>query len=99
PKGILGSLAICTVLYILVSGIFTGIMPYTKLDVSHPVGFAVDSIPGLRWMGWMINLGAVLGIASVILVSLLGRSRVFWSMSLDGLLPPWVGKIPPRFRT
>src|SRR5947208_14761356 len=65
PKGILGSLAVRTVLYILVSGILTGIMPYTKLDVSHPVGFAVDSIPGLRWMGWMINLGAVLGLAPV----------------------------------
>src|SRR3989449_1846789 len=99
PKGILGSLAICTVLYILVSSILTGIMPYTKLDVSHPVGFAVDSIPGLRWMGWMINLGAVLGLASVILVMLLGQSRVFYSMSRDGLLPPWVGKVHPRFRT
>src|SRR5256884_1252930 len=70
PKGILGSLAICTVLYILVSGILTGIMPYTKLDVSHPVGYAVDSIPGLRWMGWMINLGAVLALAAVIFVML-----------------------------
>src|SRR6266850_3086465 len=99
PKGILGSLAICTVLYILVSGILTGIMPYTKLDVSHPVGYAVDSIPGLRWMGWLINLGAVLGLASVILVMLLGQSRVFYSMSRDGLLPPWVGKVHPRFRT
>jgi APA family basic amino acid/polyamine antiporter len=99
PKGILGSLAICTVLYILVSGILTGIMPYTKLDVSHPVGFAVDNTPGLQWMGWIINLGAVLGLASVILVMLLGQSRVFYSMSRDGLLPPWVGKVHPRFRT
>ena len=98
-KGILGSLAICTVLYILVSGILTGIMPYNQLDVSHPVGFAVDSIPGLKWMGWIINLGAVLGLASVILVMLLGQSRVFYSMSRDGLLPPWVGKVHPRFRT
>src|SRR5207253_524970 len=99
PKGILGSLAICTVLYILVSGILTGIMPYTKLDVSHPVGFAVDSIPGLRWMGWMINLGAVLGLASVILVMLLGQSRVFYSMSRDGLLPPFVNRVHPKFQT
>ncbi len=99
PVGILGSLGICTVLYILVSGILTGIMPYTQLDVSHPVGYAVDSIPGLRWMGWIINLGAVLGLASVILVMLLGQSRVFYSMSRDGLLPRWVGRVHPRFRT
>jgi APA family basic amino acid/polyamine antiporter len=99
PKGILGSLAICTVLYIIVSAILTGLVPYKSLDVSHPVGFAVDSIPGLRWMGWIINLGAVLGLASVILVMLLGQSRVFYSMSRDGLLPPWVGKVHPRFRT
>lgn len=99
PVGILGSLGICTLLYILVSGILTGIMPYTRLDVAHPVGYAVDSIPGLRWMGWIINLGAVLGLASVILVMLLGQSRVFYSMSRDGLLPRWVGRIHPRFRT
>jgi APA family basic amino acid/polyamine antiporter len=99
PKGILGSLAICTVLYIIVSTILTGLVPYQSLDVSHPVGFAVDSIPGLRWMGWIINLGAVLGLASVILVMLLGQSRVFYSMSRDGLLPSWVGKVHPRFRT
>jgi APA family basic amino acid/polyamine antiporter len=99
PIGILGSLGVCTVLYILVSGILTGIMPYNQLDVSHPVGFAVDSIPGLKWMGWIINLGAVLGLASVILVMLLGQSRVFFSMARDGLLPPWVGKVHPKFRT
>jgi APA family basic amino acid/polyamine antiporter len=99
PIGILGSLGICTLLYILVSGILTGIMPYTRLDVSHPVGYAVDNTPGLQWMGWIINLGAVLGLASVVLVMLLGQSRVFYSMSRDGLLPGWVSKVHPRFRT
>ncbi|HEX4562349.1 MAG TPA: amino acid permease, partial [Gemmatimonadales bacterium] len=99
PRGILGSLAICTLLYIIVSAILTGIMPYNTLDVAHPVGFAVDSTPGLHWLGWIINLGAVLGLGSVILVMLLGQSRVFYSMSRDGLLPPWVGKVHPKFRT
>jgi APA family basic amino acid/polyamine antiporter len=99
PVGIIGSLLICTLLYIIVSAILTGLMPYTTLDVAHPVGFAVDSIPGLRWMGWIVNLGAVLGLASVVLVMLLGQSRVFYSMSRDGLLPPWVGAVHPRFRT
>ncbi|HEX5385806.1 MAG TPA: amino acid permease [Gemmatimonadales bacterium] len=99
PVGILGSLGICTLLYIVVSAILTGIMPYTMLDVSHPVGFAVDNTPGLSWMAWIINLGAVLGLASVILVMLLGQSRVFYSMSRDGLLPAWVARIHPRFRT
>ena len=99
PKGILGSLAICTLLYIIVSAILTGIMPYSTLDVAHPVGFAVDSTPGLHWLGWIINLGAVLGLGSVILVMLLGQSRVFYSMSRDGLLPPWVGHVHPKFRT
>jgi APA family basic amino acid/polyamine antiporter len=99
PVGIIGSLLICTLLYIVVSAILTGLMPYTTLDVAHPVGFAVDSIPGLHWMGWIVNLGAVLGLASVVLVMLLGQSRVFYSMSRDGLLPPWVGAVHPRFRT
>src|SRR6266853_447540 len=99
PVGIIGSLLICTLLYIVVSAILTGLVPYATLDVAHPVGFAVDAIPGLRWMGWLVNLGAVLGLASVVLVMLLGQSRVFYSMSRDGLLPPWVGAVHPRFRT
>jgi APA family basic amino acid/polyamine antiporter len=99
PVGIIGSLLICTLLYIVVSAILTGLVPYATLDVAHPVGFAVDAIPGLRWMGWIVNLGAVLGLASVVLVMLLGQSRVFYSMSRDGLLPPWVGDVHPKFRT
>src|SRR5437660_802073 len=99
PTGIIGSLLICTLLYIVVSAILTGLMPYTTLDVAHPVGFAVDSIPGLRWMGWIVNLGGGLRLASGVLVMLLGQSRVFYSVSRDGLLPPWVGKVHPRFRT
>ncbi|MDP9034772.1 MAG: amino acid permease [Myxococcota bacterium] len=99
PIGIIGSLVLCTVLYMLVSGVITGLVPYTQLDVPHPVGYAVEHVPGLHWMAWMVNLGAVLGLASVVLVLLLGQSRVFFSMSRDGLLPAWVARVHPRFRT
>jgi APA family basic amino acid/polyamine antiporter len=99
PIGIIGSLAVCTVLYMLVSGALTGMIPYTQLDVAHPVGYAVEHIPALHWMAWMVNLGAVLGLASVVLVMLLGQARVFYSMSRDGLLPEWFARVHPRFRT
>jgi len=99
PVGIIGSLAVCTVLYMLVSAALTGMIPYTELDVPHPVGYAVEHIPGMHWMAWMVNLGAVLGLASVVLVMLLGQARVFYSMSRDGLLWPWVARVHPRFRT
>jgi APA family basic amino acid/polyamine antiporter len=90
---------VCTVLYMLVSAALTGMIPYTELDVPHPVGYAVEHIPGMHWMAWMVNLGAVLGLASVVLVMLLGQARVFYSMSRDGLLWPWVARVHPRFRT
>jgi APA family basic amino acid/polyamine antiporter len=99
PIGILGSLLVCTVLYVVVSAVLTGLVPYRSLDVPHPVGYAVEVTPGLAWMGWIVDLGAVLGLGSVVLVMLLGQSRVFYAMSRDGLLPPWVGRIHPRFRT
>ncbi|HLK41053.1 MAG TPA: amino acid permease [Polyangiaceae bacterium] len=99
PVGIIGSLAVCTVLYMLVSGTLTGLVPYRELDVPHPVGYAVEHVPGMEWMAWMVNLGAVLGLASVVLVMLLGQARVFYSMSRDGLLWDWVARVHPRFRT
>ena len=99
PRGILGSLAICTVLYIVVSLILTGMVNYKTLNVPHPVGFAVEQIPSLRWMSPIVDLGAVAGLASVVMVMLLGQSRVFYSMSRDGLLPPWVGRLHPKTRT
>jgi APA family basic amino acid/polyamine antiporter len=98
PIGIIGSLLICTVLYILVSGIATGVVPYRDLDVPDPIAVAADRA-GLGWMSSLIKLGAIAGLSSVILVMLLGQSRVFWTMSKDGLLPKFVSKVHPKFHT
>jgi APA family basic amino acid/polyamine antiporter len=98
PIGIIGSLLICTVLYIIVSGIATGVMSYKELNVPDPIAVVADRA-GLGWMSSIIKLGAIAGLSSVILVMLLGQSRVFWTMSRDGLLPPFVSKIHPRFQT
>ena len=98
PIGIIGSLLICTVLYILVSAIATGIVPYRELDVPDPIAVAADRA-GLGWMATLIKIGAIAGLTSVILVMLLGQSRVFYSMSRDGLLPPFVNKVHPKFQT
>jgi basic amino acid/polyamine antiporter, APA family len=98
PIGIIGSLLICTILYILVSGIATGVMPYTELNVPDPIAVVADRA-GLGWISTFIKLGAIAGLSSVILVMLLGQSRVFYSMARDGLLPDWVNKVHPRFQT
>ncbi|HVN17339.1 MAG TPA: amino acid permease [Dongiaceae bacterium] len=98
PFGILGSLVICTVLYILVSGLLTHIVPYQQLDVPDPVVVGMRAT-GQQWATFLVELGALLGLATVMLVMLLGQSRVFYSMSRDGLLWPWASKIHPRFRT
>jgi len=98
PIGIIGSLLVCTVLYILVSGIATGVVPYTELNVPDPIAVVADRA-GLGWISSFIKLGAIAGLSSVILVMLLGQSRVFYSMARDGLLPEWVNKVHPRFQT
>jgi APA family basic amino acid/polyamine antiporter len=98
PIGIIGSLIICTVLYILVSGIATGAMSYKQLDVPDPIAVVADHV-GLGWMSQLIKLGAIAGLSSVILVMLLGQSRIFYTMARDGLLPQFVNKVHPRFRT
>ena len=98
PIGIIGSLLVCTVLYILVSGIATGVVPYQQLDVPEPIALVADHA-NMGWMARIIKLGAIAGLSSVILVMMLGQTRVFWSMSRDGLLPPFVSRVHPRFKT
>jgi len=98
PFGILGSLVICTILYILVSGLLTHLVPYTELNVPDPVVVGIRQT-GQQWATFLVELGAIAGLATVMLVMLLGQSRVFYSMSRDGLLWPWASKIHPRFRT
>jgi APA family basic amino acid/polyamine antiporter len=100
PIGILLSLAICTVLYIAVSLVLTGVVHYSKLNVPDPMAVGIDAAgPGLAWLRPFIKLGAIAGLSSVILVMLLGQPRVFYSMSRDGLLPKVFSKIHPKFRT
>jgi basic amino acid/polyamine antiporter, APA family len=98
PMGILGSLVICTILYIIVSGLLTRLVPYSELNVPDPVVVGIRTT-GQQWATFLVELGAVAGLATVMLVMLLGQSRVFYSMSRDGLLWPWASKIHPKFRT
>lgn len=100
PIGLLGSLGICTLLYIAVSLVLTGIVNYTQLNVSAPIAVAVNSLgPSLAWLVYFIKIGAIAGLSSVILVLLLGQPRIFYAMSKDGLLPPVFSTVHPKFRT
>ena len=99
PIGILGSLVVCTLLYVVVSAVLVGMVPYSELNIPAPMAYAMERIGAPWWIRVSIDVGAVLGIGSVILVMLLGQSRVFYSMSRDGLLGRWAGQVHPRFRT
>jgi len=99
PRGIIYSLGICTLLYVIVSAVMTGIVPYAKFEgVDHPVSLAL-SYAGLDWMAGIVNLGAILGMTTVMLVMLYGQTRIFFSMSRDGLLPEFLSSVHPRFQT
>jgi APA family basic amino acid/polyamine antiporter len=98
PIGILGSLAVCTVLYIVVSLILTGVVPYQKLSVPHPIALGVEAT-GQLWLATAVEVGAIAGLSSVMLVMLLGQPRIFFAMAHDGLLPPGAAKVHPRFGT
>jgi APA family basic amino acid/polyamine antiporter len=100
PIGILASLGLCTVLYVAVSLVLTGIVDYRQLGVPDPIAVGIDAAgPELAWLRPIIKIGAVAGLSSVILVMLFGQPRIFYTMSRDGLLPPIFGSVHPRYRT
>ena len=98
PIGILGSLAICSTLYVIVGFVLTGIVPFDKLNVPDPIGVGIDAAH-ISWLSAFVKLGIILGLTSVILVLLLAQPRIFRAMAHDGLLPEGAAKIHPRFRT
>lgn len=98
PIGILGSLAVSTVLYIAVAAVLTGLVPYPTLNVPDPVVQGVEAI-GLRWLSLTVEFGATVGLTTTILVLLYGQSRIFATMANDGLLPAVFARVHPRFRT
>ena len=100
PVGIMGSLAVSTVLYILVSLVLTGLVSYKKLLVPDPIAVGVDAAgPALFWLRPLVKIGAIAGLSSVVLVMLLGQPRIFYSMANDGLLPKKFAAVHPKFRT
>jgi APA family basic amino acid/polyamine antiporter len=100
PIGILGSLFFCTILYILMALVITGLAHYSTLDVPNPVYVALANAgPGLRWLNLLVSIGTLAGLGSVVLVMLMGQPRIFYSMARDGLLPPTFSRVHPRFKT
>ena len=99
PIGILASLVVCTILYVVVATVLTGMVSYKELNVAAPVALALDKYPGLHWLGYFIKGGAIAGMTSVMLVMTIAQARIFFAMSRDGLLPKFFGKVHPKFRT
>jgi basic amino acid/polyamine antiporter, APA family len=99
PIGILGSLIICTVLYIAMSAVLTGMVPYAMLNDAAPVAVALQAHPALNWLTTWVIVGALAGLTSVILVMILAQARIFLTMAHHGLIPPVFAKVHPKFRT
>jgi APA family basic amino acid/polyamine antiporter len=99
PIGILGSLVICTIIYIIVALVLTGLLPYTQLSTPKPVATALEAYASLGWLKLFVEIGAIAGLSSVILVMLMGQPRIIYSMSQDGLLPKVFAKVHPKFQT
>ena len=99
PIGILGSLAACTVIYIIVCAVLTGMLPYHLLGTDKPVATALEAYANLAWLKTAVEIGAIAGLSSVILVMMMAQPRIFYTMSRDGLLPAMFGKVHPKHRT
>lgn len=99
PIAILGSLVICTLLYIVVAGMLTGLLPYPQLATPKPVATALEAYPSLIWLKTIVEIGAIAGLSSVILVLILAQPRIFYTMSQDGLLPKFFSRLHPKHRT
>src|SRR5437867_4149874 len=97
PIGILGGLAICTVIYMIVGAVLTGMVPYTELGVADPLAKALNSA-GFTTVGWIVALGAIVSMSAVLLVFQYGQPRIFFAMGRDGLLPPWSAKVHAKTR-
>lgn len=99
PLAILSALGISCVLYLAMAAVMTGMVPYTQLNVSEPVAAAIDAHPQLAWIGTLVKIGAIAGMTSVVLMSLLGQPRILLAMADDGLLPPAMSRCHPKHKT
>ncbi|EHS56986.1 amino acid permease [Paenibacillus sp. Aloe-11] len=99
PRGIIFSLVICTLLYVIVSGIMTGIVPFMDFEgISHPVSLVLQ-VAGQNWVAGIVDIGAILGMTTVMLVMLYGQTRIMFAMSRDGLVPKVLSKVHPKYKT
>jgi APA family basic amino acid/polyamine antiporter len=98
PIGIIGSLIVCTILYVAVAAVATGVVSYRDLNVPDPIALAMDHT-GVTWISWVVKFGALAGLTTAILVLLFGQTRIFYAMAHDGLLPPVFARLHPVYRT